>query len=255
MDSGTRGALLDRLAEAIGSVPAAHPVRVAVDGPPAAGKSSLADELALVLRAAGRTVIRATCDSFMFPRAVRYRRGKESPDACYRDSFDYDALRRVLLDPLGPAGDRRYQHTVYDWHADRAVAEPPETAAGDAVLLVDGVFLQRRELIDCWELRIYLAVSSKTMVDRGRARDLARGKPAAEAERRFQLRYIPAQRLYLAEAQPIEQADVVVHNDEIQRPAWKFRRPRPAAGLGQLPTVDGAGAAEAAYWLGGRGRP
>jgi uridine kinase len=234
LESGTRGALLDRLAEAIESVPVAHPVRVAIDGPPAAGKSSLADELAVVLCARGRQVIRATCDSFMFPRAVRYRRGKDSPDACYRDSFDYQALRRVLLDPLGPNGDRRYQHTVYDWHADCAVAEPEQTAAEDAVLLLDGVFLQRRELIDRWELRIYLSVSAETMVDRGRTRDLARGEPAAEAERRFLLRYIPAQQLYLAEARPIERADIVVYNDEIERPAWEYRD---------------------AYWLGGRAKP
>jgi hypothetical protein len=34
MDKGTRGELLDRLAEAIESVSTAHPLRVAVDGPP-----------------------------------------------------------------------------------------------------------------------------------------------------------------------------------------------------------------------------
>jgi uridine kinase len=227
MDSGTRGEFLDRLAGAIASGTTAHPLRVAVDGPPAAGKSSLADELAVVLRAQGREVIRATGDGFMFPRAVRYRRGKDSPDACYRDSFDYDALRRVLLDPLGPDGDRRYRQAVYDWHADRAVSEPAATASEDAVLLVDGVFLQRRELIDRWELRIYVSVSFETMVDRGRVRDLARGKSAAQAERRFQVRYIPAQQLYFAEAQPIEHADIVVYNDEIQRPGWEVRTPRP----------------------------
>ena len=37
MNEGTRGDLLDRLAGAIESVTAAHPLRVAVDGPPAAG--------------------------------------------------------------------------------------------------------------------------------------------------------------------------------------------------------------------------
>ena len=33
MDNGTRDELLSRLAEAVGSVPIAHPTRVAVDGP------------------------------------------------------------------------------------------------------------------------------------------------------------------------------------------------------------------------------
>jgi hypothetical protein len=41
MDEGTRGELLDRLAGAIEpeSVTTSHPLRVAVDGPPAVGKT------------------------------------------------------------------------------------------------------------------------------------------------------------------------------------------------------------------------
>ncbi len=48
MDDGSRDELLSRLAEAVGSVTIAHPTRVAIDGPPAAGKTTLADELAVV---------------------------------------------------------------------------------------------------------------------------------------------------------------------------------------------------------------
>src|SRR4051794_4544921 len=72
MDHGTRDEVLGRLAVAVGSVIVAHATRVAVDGPPAAGKTTLADELAVVLRKQGREVIRATIDDFLFPRSQRY---------------------------------------------------------------------------------------------------------------------------------------------------------------------------------------
>lgn len=62
MDQGTRDEMLGRLAEAVGSVTGPHPTRVAIDGPPAAGKTTLADKLAVVLRTQGRDVIRATPD-------------------------------------------------------------------------------------------------------------------------------------------------------------------------------------------------
>lgn len=77
MDHGTRDELLSRLAEAVGSVTVAHPTRVAIDGPPAAGKTTLADELAVVLRAQGRDVIRATIEDFLTPpvAALPARRG------------------------------------------------------------------------------------------------------------------------------------------------------------------------------------
>ena len=160
MDEGTRGELLDRLAGAIESVTTSHPLRVAVDGPPGAGKTTLADELALLLRSRGREVIRASTESFHQPRAQRYRHGEFSPEANYHDSFDYDTLRRVLLDPLGPDGDRRYQHAVYDLDTDTAVSQPVTTAPADAALLLDGVFLLRPELIDRWDLSIFVSARS-----------------------------------------------------------------------------------------------
>ena len=51
MISGTRDELLTHLADLAGAVTRPHPARVAVDGRPAAGKTTLADELAGVLRA------------------------------------------------------------------------------------------------------------------------------------------------------------------------------------------------------------
>jgi uridine kinase len=160
MDQGTRDEVLGRLAEAVGSVTVGHPTRVAVDGPPAAGKTTLADELAVVLRTQGREVIRATIDDFLFPRAQRYPRGEYSAEGCYFDTHDHDALNRVLLDPLGPGGDRRCQYAVYDRTADTALCPPVTTAPVNAVLVFDGVFLMRPELIDRWELRISTSLGS-----------------------------------------------------------------------------------------------
>ena len=113
MDQGTRDEMLDHLIAAVGSVAVAHPTRVAIDGAPASGKTTLADELAAILRADGREVIRATIDDFLVPRAQRYVRGEYSAEGCYFDAHDYHALNRVLLDPLGPGGSGRFQRAVY----------------------------------------------------------------------------------------------------------------------------------------------
>ena len=223
MDNGTRVELLSGLAEAVGSVTMAHPTRVAVDGPPAAGKTMLADELAAVLRAQGREVIRASIEGFLLPRSQRYRRGELSAEACYHDSFDYDSLRRVLLDPLGPSGDRRIQQAVYDYRTDTALSQPVTTAPADAVLLFDGVFLLRPELIDRWDLRIFVSAAFEETLDRARTRDQARFGSATEVERRHRNRYRPAQQLYFDSARPTEHADIIVHNDEPQQPAWEAR--------------------------------
>ncbi|HEX3784787.1 MAG TPA: cytidylate kinase family protein [Pseudonocardiaceae bacterium] len=223
MDSGTRGQLLSRLAEAVTSVPTTHPTRVAIDGPPAAGKTTLADELAVVLRAQGRDVIRASIEGFLFPRSQRYRRGKYSAQACYHDSFDFDALYRVLLDPLGPGGDRQFQQAVYDRGTDTSLSQQATTAPADTVLLFDGVFLMRPELMQRWDLRIFVSAAFEETLDRARTRDRAVYGTVTEVERRFHSRYRPSQEFYFATARPTDHADVIVHNDEPQRPAWEAR--------------------------------
>ncbi|NUO57134.1 MAG: uridylate kinase [Hamadaea sp.] len=222
MDYGTRDEMLGRLAQAVGSVDVAHPTRVAVDGPPAAGKTTLADELAVLLRGRGHRVIRATIDDFLVPRAQRYPRGEFSAESCYFDAHDYDALNRVLLDPLGPGGDRRFQPAIYDRTTDTALSPPVATASADAVLVFDGVFLLRPDLIDRWDLRVFVSTSPEKTVDRAVIRERS-ASSRAEVERRWHERYIPAQRLYFATARPTEYADIVVHNDEPERPAWAIR--------------------------------
>lgn len=224
MTRGSRDEMLGHLAGAVGSVAVTHPARVAVDGPPAAGKTTLADELAVILRSRGRTVIRATIDDFLVPRARRYPRGEYSPEGCYLDAHDHDALNRVLLDPLGPGGDRRFQPAVYDHTADTTLSPPLTTAPADAVLIFDGVFLLRPELIDRWDLRILVSTEFETTVDRAVTRERA-ASSRAEVERRWRERYIPAQRLYVATVRPAEHADIIVHNDDPRHPAWQTRTP------------------------------
>lgn len=222
MDHGTRDVMLSRLAEAVGSVKAAHPTRVAVDGPPAAGKTTLADELAAALRAQGRDVIRATIEGFLFPRAQRYLRGEYSPEGCYLDTHDYGSLNRVLLDPLGPGGDRRFQEAVYDRSTDTAQSPPVTTAPADAVLVFDGVFLLRPELMDRWDLRIFVSTAFEATVARALIRERA-ALSAAAIERRWRERYIPSQQFYFATVRPADNADIVVHNDDPQQPVWEAR--------------------------------
>ena len=53
--------------------------------------------LAQFIETQGRAVIRASIDGFHRPRAERYKRGKDSSEGYYEDSFDYISLRDVLL--------------------------------------------------------------------------------------------------------------------------------------------------------------
>ncbi|GAA5511825.1 hypothetical protein Dcar01_00538 [Deinococcus carri] len=211
-----RAALLHALADRLEAQPARPMLRVAVDGVDGAGKTTFADELAEVLWARGRTVIRASVDGFHAPRAVRYRRGRTSPEGFYRDSYDYPGLRAALLDPLGPGGSRRYRTAIFDHTADAPLETPEQTAAEGSLLLLDGLFLHRPELRDVWDDSIFLQVDFEISVPRGAARGPGYGSPDPRAE--SNRRYVEGNRLYFREAQPWEHAGVVVDQGDLDAP-------------------------------------
>jgi uridine kinase len=218
-----RGQAVAAIVDAIDAISCPHPVRVAIDGSAAAGKTMLADELAISLRGRGRDVIRASVEGFLRPRIERYRRGSESARGCYEDSFDYDRLLAELLRPLGESGSRFYRTEIYDRHTDlRRDAEQMEASA-DAILLFDGVFLLRPELVDAWDFRVFITVASEEIIRRARIRDAEVYGSPDDAERRFRARYLPSQRHYRGTVRPAELADVVLDNDDPSQPSVLMR--------------------------------
>ncbi|HEU6440016.1 MAG TPA: hypothetical protein VFC12_06215 [Terriglobales bacterium] len=217
-----RARCLEALARLILRVERPHPVRVAIDGPDAAGKTILADELAPLLERSGRPVVRASVDGFHRPRAERFARGPESPEGYFLDSFDYPALRAALLDPLGPGGNRQYHRRVFDFRTDTPVATRVETAPANTILVLDGVFLLRRELIDLWEFSVFVAVTFAETQRRAAARDVALLGSEEAVRHRYAVRYVPGQQLYYGRAHPQRKADVVIDNEDPDRPSLRL---------------------------------
>lgn len=191
--------------------------RVGIDGVDGAGKSTFADELAAAVTANfGRRVIRAGVDDFHNARVVRYRRGRESPDGFYLDSYDYAAFIERLIRPLSPGGSRRYAVAAFDHVADRTVDAPELEAPKNAVLIVDGIFLHRPELRSFWDLSVFLDVPFAVSIPRGAARGEGWGDPdpAAPCNRR----YVEGQRRYLRECAPRERSTIVIDNTDLHNP-------------------------------------
>lgn len=214
-----RDGVVRRLAELIASRSGVKPLKVAVDGVDAAGKTVFAEHLSSAVEGHGLRVVPACVDGFHRPAADRYRRESEDPAASYyEDSFDYDRLRSDLLDPLDLDGTRVIRTAVYDVRADRPVNSPWQVADDDTVLILDGIFLLRPGLRHYFDLTIFLQVDFSVSIARAVARDRHLGSPE-DALRRYQTRYVPGQRLYLTDARPQQQADVVVDNNDYDRPA------------------------------------
>lgn len=220
----TRDSLLAELAGAIAATERSHPVRVAIDGVGASGKTVLADELADSLTGLGRAVIRASIDGFHRPRSQRYGRGSTSPEGYLDDSFNYEAVRSCLLAPLGPGGGLCYRTAVFDFRTESIVDTQTRTADPSAVLLFDGVFLLREELRGFWDFRIFVDAGFEVTLARALKRDLQLFGSERAVRERYESRYIPGERLYLERCCPREHADAVVLNDEPANPGLEWKR-------------------------------
>jgi uridine kinase len=183
---------------------------VAIDGVDGAGKTYFADELAVELRSRGVATIRASVDGFHNPREIRHRRGRTSPEGFYRDSYDYRRLTELLLKPFQEC--RPYIRQIYDVQAEQPVQPIHEDPNPDAVLIFDGIFTHRAELIDYWDYTIWLEVPFEISIPRGAQRGYGHPDPAAESNHR----YVEGQRLYMAESHPQQRATMVIDNTNLR---------------------------------------
>jgi uridine kinase len=195
-----------------------HPLRLAVDGITASGKTTFARELTGVLVGRGLRAEHVTMDGFHHPAAVRHRRGRDSAEGYYGDAYDVTALRARLLDPLGPGGDRRYRTAVIDLATDQPVDAPARVAPDDLVVVLDGSFLQRPELAGAWDLTVFLSCPFELAEERGASRDAALlgGLPAAR--RRYRVRYHAAGRHYIDTVRPDERAGILIDHADPDSP-------------------------------------
>jgi uridine kinase len=187
-----RHLVLAELGDALAAVHAPDRLtRIGIDGVDAAGKTVLAEEIAQLLTKRERPCVRVSVDDFERAPGERYARGDLSPEGYYLDTFDVDRFRAHLLSIGG---------------------------ATDLVVVADGVFLQRPELADLWDVTVWVEVDLEVAARRGAERDRPWFDSLEEVQERYRIRYLPAQRRYIEEQRPRERATFVLRNTDVAEP-------------------------------------
>ncbi len=153
-------------------------------------------------------------DDFHNPRRIR-RKGRNEVDAYYQNAFDY---RKLLDEVLLPAESGNLHKKIYclDLNTDRYEKQVQYTVYPDTVILIEGVLLFRRPLIDHIDEKVFLDISFETMIQRAGQRDVPlSGK---EILQKYNSKYIPVQKRYLEEEQPKLESDFVIDNNDYFNP-------------------------------------
>lgn len=179
--------LIDDIAVKVAdSVPRLGSTRlVAVDGPGGAGKSTLAERLAV---ACGAELLHT--DDF----------------ASWDNQFDWWArLESQVLEPLGQDRPARYQR--YDW-TTRTLSEWHEMASPD-VLILEGVSSARAAVRNRLSLSIWVETPRDTRLARGLDRDGVEALPLWQ-------RWMDAEDAHFAADRTPDHADVIVNGRHTQ---------------------------------------
>ncbi len=172
---------------------------VGIDGCGGSGKSTLADTLK---RRLGDTSV-VEGDDFYLPTAERPMRevAVERPGSAY----DWRRLKRQVLGPLAKGEAARYQ--PYEWRADRYGdwSEVPRSG----FVLVEGVYVTRRELSEIYDFRIWVTCPRETRLKRGLLRDGVENRDLWENE------WMAAEDRYVEMHRPQDSADFTLDGSDV----------------------------------------
>lgn len=209
--------LRDLRAEIVHNYPGGR-VIVAIDGAEGSGTAEFADDLAAVYREAGTSTARASMRDFHLPRQRRHPGGRGDAGDYYERSFDYETLRRALIDPFRLGGSTGFQTRAFDARRDAPVVSEWQTGPADMVLVVDGPFLLRPEVRGAWHFSVLLDVPLTDVYARLSSSQGRDPDPEAPSN----ARYVGGWRRYGTEVEPQYLASAVVDLTDPAHPHRHF---------------------------------
>jgi uridine kinase len=203
---GMAAAIITRRA----SLPPSEAMLVALSGIDGSGKGYITEKLVAALSQEGVGALPVNLDAWHHPPEVRFSTTQPG-EHFYEHAFRFEELFCLLVRPLKhrrslrltveltrlPENDR-FQHTYDFQDVD--------------VILLEGIFLLKRELRPEYDLAFWIECSFETALERALQRN-QEGLPPEEIVRDYHTIYFPAQRTHLARDDPKGSATALLVND------------------------------------------
>ncbi len=163
------------------------PQLVAVSGRDCAGKSTLGIDVQEQLNRLGLTTTMLSIDAFLIPRHLRILNTPEFIEY-FENTFNYAALVQTL-------------------ETAKNGASSANSNSCD-IVLVEGVFLLRKELYHWWDLIIWIEVDTSVIMNRALRRDKQYFGSKSAVQDIYENRCLPAQDYHILCDLPKQNADI-----------------------------------------------
>lgn len=180
---------------------------IGIDGLGGAGKSTISDILCQTLNKSHHTIL-FHIDDFITPRNVRYDDNYPAWKCYYDLQWRYDYLKNDILRKMFFPDCEAIEVELYDKENDSYYIER-YTVKENTIVIIEGVFLQRKELLGIYDYMIYMDIPEEIRLERVIGRDTYIGDQDQITEK-YMRRYFPAEKYYIETCHPTENADYVI---------------------------------------------
>ncbi len=192
------------------------PFVIGITGVDCSGKTFFAAGLEDYLKQKGLVTQQINLDDFHQPRGIRHATDADDEDYYERIRhglvFDFQRLIDELLAPISQNKFIAKTLTLLDLQSDEFSLKKRFNIGPDTIVILEGVYLFLDSLIQYIDYKVFLDVPFDAWRERARVRD------PEEVFARYETRYLPAQRKYLAQYPPSKIADMIVDNTNWEHP-------------------------------------
>ena len=180
-----------------------------IDGLGGAGKSTISEKICKELENNAIHTILLHIDDFIHTRDIRYNASYPEWQCYYELQWRYDYFIGIVS-RLKSVSNYSHEIELYDKDHDSYFTKS-YSVEQKTVLIVEGIFLQRKELQGIFDCMIYIDVPEDVRMSRVLKRDTYIGNEQQIVDK-YENRYLPAERHYFKEYCPDRIANFVIRN-------------------------------------------
>jgi len=188
---------------------------IGINGVDTSGKTVFAVAFEKYLKSRGYKTMLIHLDDFHNPREVR-NKGTDPVQSYIDNAFNLELLVNEILKPVSQGQTVSKELTLLDLETDKFSNIQHYQIVKNTVVILEGVLLYREPLDEHFSIRVFLDVEFDEVLRRAGKRDEVRFGP--ELIKKYESRYIPVQKRYFAEFNPIERSDILIDNNDLKRP-------------------------------------
>lgn len=188
------------------------PIVLGINGVDTSGKTVFAEALSVYLEHRGYQTQMLHMDDFHNIKEIRYK--DNSPEGYIDNAFDLNGIHSIINEIKRNDIDKEIK--VLDLDLDTYTKKLQIKTTQNTIIILEGVLLYRPPINSLIDYKIFLDIDFDEVLKRANIRDVP--KYGAKFLDKYRERYIPAQNIYLQKYQPKKFCDLVIDNNDYNKP-------------------------------------